>query len=238
MSPYAITGHLRKHPQLHDYGFGRYGLKSWGESVHMNIATDAAIIDCVIRRAEPPLRLARLCEILNFSPKGKVVEKLWETCAALPSIIRLPDECSGVTRLIHKTCRLERALVATAREVSRPLPLYEFQWELNERFGPLFAMRTLDYLRRCLEQSPMFLRIAENEFILDIHLEQLGLDAEGIRGACFELLSETNEIVGCEDLLDRLEADGNSSGNFRLTFWLRYCVMTRPSRKWGTADSA
>ena len=56
----------------------------------------------------------------------------------------------------------------------------------------------------------MFLRDADDEFILDIHLEQLGLDAAAIRGACFELLLQTNEIVGCEDLLERLELDGKS----------------------------
>jgi hypothetical protein len=56
----------------------------------------------------------------------------------------------------------------------------------------------------------MFLRNAYDEFILDIHLEQLGLDAAAIRAACYELLSQTNEIVGCEDLLERLEEDGKS----------------------------
>ena len=208
VSPYAISGHLRKHPQVRDYGFGYYGLKSWGESVHINIVTDSLLIERAIRRAEPPLKFARLCEILNFPVEGNLVDKLWQTCAAIPAILRLPDECTGVTRLIHKSCRLERALVATAREVNRPLPLYEFQWELNERFGPLFAMKTLDDLRRCLEHSPLFLRNANDEFILDIHLEQLGLDAAAIRTACHELLSQTNEIVGCEDLLERLEADG------------------------------
>jgi hypothetical protein len=208
VSPYAISGHLRKHPQVRDYGFGLYGLKSWGESVHINIVTDSSLIERAIRRAEPPLKFARLCEILNFPVEGNLVDKLWQTCAAIPAILRLPDECTGVTRLIHKSCRLERALVATAREVNRPLPLYEFQWELNERFGPLFAMKTLDDLRRCLEHSPLFLRNANDEFILDIHLEQLGLDAAAIRTACHELLSQTNEIVGCEDLLERLEADG------------------------------
>lgn len=210
VSPYAISGHLRKHPQVRDYGFGHYGLKSWGESVHINIVTDSALIERVIRRAEPPLKFARLCEILNFPTEGNLMDKLWQTCAAMPAILRLPDECGGVTRLIHKTCRLERALVATAREINRPLPLYEFQWELNERFGSLFATKTLDDLRRCLEQSLMFLRNAYDEFILDIHLEQLGLDAAAIRAACYELLSQTNEIVGCEDLLERLEEDGKS----------------------------
>jgi hypothetical protein len=208
VSPYAISGHLRKHPQVRDYGFGYYGLKSWGESVHINIVTDPLLIERAIRRAEPPLKFSRLCEILNLPVEGNLVDKLWQTCAVIPAILRLPDECASVTRLIHKACRLERALVATAREVNRPLPLYEFQWELNERFGPLFAMKTLDDLRRCLEHNPLFLRNANDEFILDIHLEQLGLDAAAIRAACYELLSQTNEIVGCEDLLERLEADG------------------------------
>jgi hypothetical protein len=56
----------------------------------------------------------------------------------------------------------------------------------------------------------MFLRNAAGEFILDIHLSQLGLDADVIRRTCSEILSESREIVGCEDLLERLEADGKS----------------------------
>jgi hypothetical protein len=90
------------------------------------------------------------------------------------------------------------------------LPLYELNWELNDRFGALFTTKSLDDLRRCLEQSPMFLLNANNEYILDVHLEQLGLDCDAIRAACYELLSQTNEIVGCEDLLERLESDGKS----------------------------
>jgi hypothetical protein len=123
-------------------------------------------------------------------------------CELNPSILA----CHGR----HKASRLERALVTTACEVNRPLPLYEFQWELNERFGPLFARKTLDDLRRCLEQSPIFLRNADDEFILDIHVDQLGLDADTIRGACSKCLSETNEIVACDDLLERLETKGQS----------------------------
>ena len=56
----------------------------------------------------------------------------------------------------------------------------------------------------------MFLRNAANDFILDIHLDRLGLDADAIRRACAEILSESREIIGCEDLLERLEADGKS----------------------------
>ena len=100
--------------------------------------------------------------------------------------------------------------MATAREVNRPLPLYEFQWELNERFGPLFVTKPLNDLRRSLEQNSMFLRDAAGEYILDIHLDQLGLDADAIRRACAEILSESKEIFGCGDLPERREADGKS----------------------------
>jgi hypothetical protein len=210
VSPRSMSEFLRKNPQVRDYGSGHYGLESWGKSAQMRIVTDSALIERIIRRGEPPLRFARLCELLNIPTEGNLAEKLWKTCASLTSIIRLPDTCASVTRLIHTACRLELALVATAREVNHSLPLYEFQRELNERFGPLFAMKTLDELRRCLERSAMFLRNADDEFVCNIHLERLGLDGTAIRAACYEVLSRTNEIVGCVDLLERLEADGKS----------------------------
>jgi hypothetical protein len=51
-------------------------------------------------------------------------------------------------------------------------------------------------------------RNADGEFILDIHLDQLGLDEETIRKACLEILLDSNEIVGCDDLIERLESEG------------------------------
>ena len=210
VSPYSIASALRKHPQVRDYGFGHYGLKSWGDSVKGRIVTDACLVQRVIQRATPPLTFARLCEIFDVAPAGERADKLWNTCSTLPDIIRFPEDRSETTRLVHDSCRLERALAATAREVNRPLPLYELQWEVNERFGSLFATRSLDEFRRALEQSPMFLRNAANDFILDIHLDRLGLDADAIRRACAEILSESREIIGCEDLLERLEVDGKS----------------------------
>ena len=210
VSPTSIASALRKHPQVRDYGFGHYGLKSWGDAVKGNIVTDPCLVQRVIRRATPPLTFARLCEILGAPSTGELAEKLWTTCASVPDVLRIPEERSDTNRLVHNSCRLERALVATAREVNRPLPPYEIQWEVNERFGPLFATRSLAEFRRALEECPMFLRNAANEFILDIHLDQLGLEADAIRRACAEILSESKEIVGCEDLLERLEADGKS----------------------------
>ena len=210
VSPTSIASALRKHPEVRDYGFGHYGLKSWGDSVKPEIVADVGLVQRIIHRATPPLTFARLAEILDVPPTGELAGKLWRTCTASPDVLRIPEERSAGTRLIHRSCRLERALAATACEVNRAMPLYEFQWELNERFGPLFASKSPDDLRRALERSPMFLRNAAGEFILDIHLDQLGLDADMIRHACAEILSESKEIVGCEDLLERLEAAGKS----------------------------
>jgi len=210
VSPTCIASALRKHSEVRDYGFAHYGLKSWGDSVKSEIVLDVGLIQRVIQRATPPLTFGRLAEILDVGPTGELADKLWHTCTASPEVLRIPEERSAGTRLIHHSCRLERALVATAREVNCPLPVYEFQWELNERFGTLFASKSSEDLRRALEQSSMFLRNAAGEFILDIHLSQLGLDADVIRRACSEILSESREIVGCEDLLERLEADGKS----------------------------
>lgn len=209
-SPTSISSHLRKHPEVHDYGFGHYGLKSWGASAKASIVADAAPVERIIRRAAPPLTFVRLCEILAIPSSGPLADTLWQTCSALREVLRIPEEHSDNTRLIHRTCRLERALVATAREVNRPLPLYELVWKLNERFGQLFNNKSLEDIRRCLEQCPPFLRNAAGQFILDIHLDQLGLDTDAIRRACAEVLSQSNKIVGCEDLLERLEADGKS----------------------------
>jgi Sigma-70, region 4/Bacterial RNA polymerase, alpha chain C terminal domain len=207
-SPSLISAMLRKHPLVRYFGFGHYGLHSWGDSVKATIVSDAALIERIIRRSEPPLTFSYLCEVLNVPNNDELAAKLWQTCVSLRSIIRSPDECTPTTLLLHKSCSLERALVATARALNRPLPLYEFQWELNGRFGPLFAQRSNAEIRRCLEQSRLFLRDSDGEFILDIHLDQLGLDEEAIRQACLEILSDSNEIVGCDDLIERLEAEG------------------------------
>ncbi len=209
-SPTSITRQLRSHAEVRDYGFGHYGLKAWGDSVKASIVADAALIERIVRRAVPPLAFFRLCEILDVPTSGPLADNLWHTCSALPEILRIPDKHSETTRIIHRMCRLERALVATAREVNRPLPLYELVWDLNERFGQLFNDKSREDIRRCLEQSHLFLRNAAGQFILDIHLEQFGLDADDIRRACAEVLSQSNEIVGCEDLLERLEASGKS----------------------------
>lgn len=206
----SLSHIVRAIQEVRDYGFGHYGLKNWGDSVKPSIVADATLVERVIRRAVPPLTFWRLCEILGIPCHGQLADKLWHTCSALPNVLRIPEDCSTTGRLIHKSCRLERALVATARELNRPLPLYEFHWELNDRFGPLFATKSPDELRRALEQNSMFLRNAADEFILDIHMDQLGLDANAIRGACAEVLAEANEIVGCEDLLERIETNGQS----------------------------
>jgi DNA repair protein RadC len=49
VSPHGISGYLRKHPQVHDYGFGHFGLKSWGDSIQASIVTDPVLVERVTR---------------------------------------------------------------------------------------------------------------------------------------------------------------------------------------------
>ena len=207
----AIPTILRGHPLVRDYGFGHFGLRSWGDAPKSEIVSSAAAVERIIRRADPPLTMNHLCEIVGIAPHGELADKIWRTCQSLKTVVRKPDECSPETVLLHKKCPLERALVATARQVSRPMPVYEIQWELNERFGALFEGRAPAEIERCLRQSPMFVRDADGNFILDEHFDQTGFDVAGIRAACFAILSQANEIIGCEDLLDRLESEGKGS---------------------------
>ena len=209
-SPSSIPITLRKHPLLHNLGFGRYGLRSWGDSVKATLVSDAALIDRIIRRSEPPLTFQALCEILDVACESESEDKLWATCTSLGSVIASPGKLTPNTLMLHKSCSLERALVATARAVNRPMPVYEFQWELNTRFFPLFGQTSNAEVAKTLGKSLFFLRDADDEFILDVHLEQLGLDGKAIRRACLDILSEANEIVGCDDLIERLEAEGRS----------------------------
>ena len=208
VSPQGISSQLRKHALIRDFGFGYHGLKSWDDSVKESLVTNAGLVEKVVRRSDPPLLFVRLCEILAIANEGGLADKLWQTCTSLRSVVRSTDEQTPNARLFHKSCTLERALVVTARAVGRPLPLYEFQWELNSNFSPLFTDRESGEIRRCLEHSRFFLRDAEDQFILDVHLDSLGLDEGAIRSACLEILAQSSEVIGCEDLMERLEAEG------------------------------
>jgi hypothetical protein len=79
---------------IRDYGFGHYGLKSWGESVKGVIVTDAALVQRVIRRAAPPLTFFGPAEILDVSATGELADTLWQTGAALADVLRIPEERS------------------------------------------------------------------------------------------------------------------------------------------------
>ncbi len=226
VSPTCIASALRKNPAIRDYGFGHYGLKTWGDSVKNNVVSDTGLVQRVIRRATPPLTFARLAEILDTPATGDLADKLWQTCVALRDILRLPDERSPDTRLIHQSCRLERALVATAREVNSPLPLYEFQWELNERFGPLFTSKSSEELRRALEQSQFFLRNADDEFILDVHLDQLGLDADAICRACAESSRSRKKLSVARTCWNALKRTARFGKSFHPTSSGLCCAMT------------
>jgi hypothetical protein len=210
LSPSSMSQQIRGTPRVQDYGFGHFGLKAWGERARAQLASSTPFVEQVVRRADPPLRFARLVEILGVPLESKTAQMLWPSIANSKEIIQVPGTQGPETVLVHKDCSIERALAGIASEQNRPMPSYELQWHLNDCFGPMFAERPLSEITKCIEQSRLFVRMTDGGFILDTHLEQLGLDEDAIRTACGNLLSHSNEIIACEDLIDRLQVDGKS----------------------------
>ena len=210
LSPSSISQQIRGTPRVQDYGFGHFGLKTWGDRAKAQLASSTAFVEQVVRRADPPLRFARLLEILGVPVESKTAQLLWPSIANSTEILQVPATQGPETVLVHKDCSLERALAGIAIEQNCAMPSYEIQWHLNDRFGTMFTDRPLSEITRCLEQSRLFVRTTNGGFILDTHLEQLGLDEDAIRSACHTLLSHSNEMVACEDLIERLQVDGKS----------------------------
>jgi hypothetical protein len=72
---------------VREFGFGYFGLKVWGESVKTRVLADAAVVERVILRAEPPLSFARLAELLEVPPEGPLADQLWQTAASLRNVL-------------------------------------------------------------------------------------------------------------------------------------------------------
>jgi len=92
--------------------------------------------------------------------------------------------------------------------LGRPAPAYEMQWELAAHFGDLFAGMSAADLEERLKRSPRFVRNAAGEFALEEQITLADFDLDALRNAVMKLLAESGEIVGCDDLLDRLESEG------------------------------
>jgi hypothetical protein len=99
ISPHVVSRELQVQPGFQDYGFGFYGLKSWGDAARDTLATQALFVETAVRLSQGPLTFGRLCELLSVPSTGGIADKLWQTCCSVPSISRNPDQQSVTSRL-------------------------------------------------------------------------------------------------------------------------------------------
>lgn len=207
-SPTTVQTAVKSCPMLHHYGFGYVGMKCWGSRARSYLVSHPPYVGRAIHRSDPPLRFSHLCELMGIDVAGPLASKLWQTVETLSEVQVCPAERNPTATIVSDSCSLERALVGVAKQEGRPLPAYELQWKLNDYFGSLFSERSAAEVQRCLEQSSFFVRNAQHDFMLNTHLEQLGLDEEGIHESCLQVLSQSGELMSCEDLIEQLEAAG------------------------------
>ena len=208
VSPYSISNILRKHSDIRSFGFGYYGLKDWGDSAKEVILRDRTAIEHAVRRATPPVSFKGLCDIFGVSIDGTQAGLLWKSCAGSSKLRRAPDKQSPETLLLHKSVSLEQALATIARALQRPAPAYELHWELCAKFGEIFAHIGLSKIDERLTHCERFLRNTAGEFLLDEDFDLADFDLDALRAASIKSLTESHDIAGCDELIERLEMQG------------------------------
>lgn len=208
VSQSGIANILHKHPEIRAFGFGYYGLNDWGDLQKEVILRDRAAIEREVGRLTPPVSFATLCNTFGVPVDGTQARLLWKTCAGSSKLRRAPDKQSAETLLMHKRVSLEQSLATVARALQRPALAYELQWELNARFGEIFADIGLNRIDERLQHSKRFLRNAAGEFMLDMDFDLADFDLEALRTASVKMLAESRDIAACDELIDRLEMQG------------------------------
>lgn len=208
VSASSIAHHLQKHPEIHSFGFGYYGLKNWGASKRNVILANRGTVERAVRRAPKPASFQTLCQTFSIEATGEQADLLWKTCAGSAKLRRAPDQQGPDTLLLHKSVSLEQSLANISRVLQRPVPAYELEWELKSRYGDLFASIGLKEIEQRLAQSEWFLRDSAGMFFLDEDFNNEDFDPEAIRAAVTKSLAESMDIAGCDELIERLELLG------------------------------
>ncbi|MDQ3118892.1 MAG: hypothetical protein M3Q89_04900 [Verrucomicrobiota bacterium] len=204
----GLSNILRQHPQIRSFGFSFHGLRVWGDSRNAYLVGKRSIVEQAVRRAEPPIRFASLCEVFDIPVEGTAAATLWKSCAGSEKLRRAPDRRDPGTLLMHKTVSLEQCLASICRPIGRPVPAYELEWELRKRFGELFERVRLKQIEERLAKSPRFLRNTDGAYFLDADLDLESLDVEALRTAAIKALAIEREILSSDELIERLELQG------------------------------
>lgn len=103
----TISAVIRHHEGVRDYGFGYYGLKSWGE-ISKNFYVDhPLLVRRIILNTAPPLTFGKLCQMLKIPEKGRLADRLWITVKSLRRVKTQPAEQTPEALIIHKTWKKE-----------------------------------------------------------------------------------------------------------------------------------
>ena len=208
VSPNTIANILQKHPAVRRLGFGYYGLKKWGSTESEIILMSRDAVHMAVRRATPPVTFGQLCTTFGIPAEGRLANMLWKACSSSPNLRRAPERQDVETLLLHKATSLEQILANIARALQRPAPAYELEWELRTKFGKLFDKVRLSEIEERLSKSPLFLRNAAGEFVLDEELDLQEFDVDGLRSASVKALLESRDVAATSELLERLERQG------------------------------
>lgn len=212
-SPTSLPTILRKTKEIRDFGFGYYGLTVWQDIPKQFFVSRPHLVSRVVARAEPPLTFEALCRILEIPVEGPLADTLWKTIANLQKVKREPETQGPNTVLRHSRWSLERAVCVVLADASAPLATYEVQWKLHDHFGSSFGERSFAEIDRCLKGNNLFVQNTKGEYQLSEHFEDHLPEFATIRQVCFDILSHCNEIVGCDDLLERVGAEGIETEN-------------------------
>ncbi len=207
-SPNGLANMMSRHPKIVRLGFQHYGLRSWGDSRNAFFVAKRSIVERAIRRTDPPIKFGELCDVFKIPVEGMAADMLWKSCAGSERLRRAPDSRGANTLLMHKAVTLEQALASIARTIGRPMPAYELEWELRERFDGLFPNVRLQQIEERLSRGHQFLRNASGAFFLDADFDVSDFDVSAIRATAAKVMREEHEILGCDELLDRLESEG------------------------------
>ncbi len=207
-SPTSLSASLRKDQRVQDYGFGYYGLKEWGSTKNNFLVNESMLVDRIVRRADPPFRFGELCDVMKVGKDDSLIQQLWKTVKSLRKVEVQDSPIIFETEVRHQSWRLEKAISQVLENTRKPLLPYEIKWELNDRFGFAFMNRTESDIHRCLKLNPLFIKDQKGAYLLNKQIDYYELDIVNIKKGVFDILKSKNEIVGCDDLLERLESSG------------------------------
>ncbi|MFO8006437.1 MAG: sigma factor-like helix-turn-helix DNA-binding protein [Candidatus Brocadiia bacterium] len=204
VSPTSLPTVLQTQPEIVAYGFGYYGLEAWKQTAKAFLVSQTELVDRIVARADPPVTFADLCETLDVRPRSPLAGRLWRTVDAVAGLRVVGQPRLPAASLLHLGWSLEKAVYGLLVEANGPLPLYEIEWELKEKFSPAFDDVGIRAIRKVLHESRFFVRGPGGDYFLSVDLEALGLDVARVRRACYDVLSGRGEILGCDDLLERI----------------------------------